>query len=73
MEHDNLQEFNVLFGTMLLKIQSGRCDRITVVPPLPTCDVSPGVTDSLLCENYTVTLGVTEDVLPELSSIIQFH
>ena len=38
------------------------------MPPLPTCNISPSVTDSLLCENYVVTLGVAEDMLPELST-----
>ena len=69
----HFQEFDALFGAVLLKIQLGGCDRIVVMPPLPTCDIGPGITDSLLCENYLITLGVAEDLLPELSNFIQFH
>jgi len=39
------------------------------VEPLPACDASPGVSDSLLCEDYTVTFGLAEDFLPKLSRL----
>jgi len=58
---------------MLLKVKSGGFDGMVVVVPLLTCNMSPSVTDGLLCEGYTLTLRLAEDVLPELSNTIQFH
>ena len=55
---------------MPLKVKLGGFDGIIVKVPLLTCNTSPGVTDSLLCEGYIVTFRLAEDVLPELSNLI---
>ncbi len=69
----HFKELDALFGPMLLKVKSGGFDGIVVMVPLLTCNTSPSVTDGLLCEGYTLTLCLAEDVLPELSNTIQFH
>ena len=57
---------------MFLKVKSGRFNRVLVMEPLLTRNTRPSITDRLLCEGYTITLGLAEDVLPELSISINF-
>ena len=51
----HFKEPDALFDPMRLKVNSGGFDGLLVVEPLFTCDASPSVTYSLLCEGYTVT------------------
>ena len=69
----HFKELDALFGPVLLKVKSGGFDGILVMEPLLACNTSPSVTDSLLCEDYTVPFGFAEDFLPKLSNFIQFH
>ena len=69
----HFKTLDVLFGPVLLKVNMGGLDGIFVVIPLLARNTSPSVTDSLLCEEYTITFRFGEDVLPELSNFIQFH
>ena len=69
----HFKQLDSLFSTVPLKVKSGGFDGIIVKVPLLTCNTNPGVTDSLLCEGYNVTFHLAEDVLPELSNLIQFH
>lgn len=66
------KEPNALFSPVLLKVNFGRFDGLLVVEPLLTCDASPSVTYSLLCEGYTVTFRLAENLLPNLSIRIQY-
>ena len=69
----HFKQLDVIFSPMLLKVHSGRFDRILGVEPPLFCNTSPSVMNSPLCEGYIVCFGLIENFLPELSMFIQFH